>query len=192
MTNTLMRGLCGALLLATCVLGLLFLHLQGKAKQQAQQVAQLLDDSKQQSAAMAQQALLFQVFNRVAAASQQYAARVNRTSEEHTIEYRTILKKETVPVCGQLVPAAVSDRLLDYAHRLRAGAVSGAVADADRSRADPAATSALTYCQAVLWIDPLLSTIDKANDQLAGIREEDARRTASSASTTSQSQEPSP
>ncbi|WP_336195561.1 hypothetical protein [Hafnia paralvei] len=32
-----------------------------------------------------------------------------------------------------------------------------------------AATSSITYCQAVLWIRPLLATIDQANNQLAEI-----------------------
>jgi hypothetical protein len=31
--------------------------------------------------------------------------------------------------------------------------------------------ASLTYCQAVLWIKPLLAAIEKANNQLAGIRE---------------------
>ncbi|HDG1691799.1 TPA: hypothetical protein PFE16_003303, partial [Kluyvera georgiana] len=34
-----------------------------------------------------------------------------------------------------------------------------------------AAASSITYCQAVLWINPLLAAIEKANNQLAGIRE---------------------
>lgn len=31
--------------------------------------------------------------------------------------------------------------------------------------------SLMTYCQDVLWINPLLTAIEKANNQLAGIRE---------------------
>lgn len=34
----------------------------------------------------------------------------------------------------------------------------------------------LTYCQAVLWIDPLLTAIDQANSQLAGIRDVEQTR----------------
>nr|DAO72850.1 MAG TPA: hypothetical protein [Caudoviricetes sp.] len=29
----------------------------------------------------------------------------------------------------------------------------------------------MTYCQVVLWIEPLLAIIEKGNNQLAGIRE---------------------
>ncbi|WP_431834235.1 Rz1-like lysis system protein LysC [Escherichia coli] len=32
-------------------------------------------------------------------------------------------------------------------------------------------TRTLTYCQAVLWINPLLAAIEKANNQLAGVRQ---------------------
>jgi hypothetical protein len=42
--------------------------------------------------------------------------------------------------------------------------------------ADPAdggttAASGMTYCQAVLWINPLLATIEQGNNNFAGIRE---------------------
>ncbi len=29
----------------------------------------------------------------------------------------------------------------------------------------------MTYCQAVLWIEPLLATIEKGNNNFSGIRE---------------------
>jgi hypothetical protein len=41
--------------------------------------------------------------------------------------------------------------------------------NADAVGGDSITASSLTYCQAVLWIGPLLATIEKANNQLTGI-----------------------
>ncbi|EKU4731029.1 hypothetical protein M2O48_005371, partial [Citrobacter freundii] len=41
---------------------------------------------------------------------------------------------------------------------------------ADAASDNATTASTLTYCQAVLWIKPLLAAIEKANNQLAGIR----------------------
>lgn len=181
MKNALLSISAGVLLLAFGVLGWLAFHWHTKAVTQASEISQLKSDNTLQASTLATQSLTFQTFNRLAAASQQHATKTTTASEEKIIEYRTILKKEAVPVCSQLVPASVSDRLYDYADRLRSGAVPGAVTNADRASSGAATARTLTYCQAVLWIDPLLSTIDKANDQLAGIRAEDAQRTAAPA-----------
>lgn len=48
--------------------------------------------------------------------------------------------------------------------------------NADAAGDSAAAAGALTYCQAVLWINPLLAAIEKANNQLADIREIEALR----------------
>ena len=181
MKNAILSIAAGVLLLAFGVLGWLAFHYHTRAVAADGKISQLTSDNTLQATTIATQSLTFETFNRLAAASQQHATETTTASEEKTIEYRTILKKEAVPVCSQLVPASVSDRLYDYADRLRSGAVSGPVADADRAGTGSAAARTLTYCQAVLWIDPLLSAIDKANDQLAGIRAEDAQRTATPA-----------
>lgn len=178
MKNAIFCAVGGVLLLAFGALAFLAFHYHGKAVVAAGEISQLTSDNALQTETIAVQALTFQTFNTLAAKSQQYATKVASTSEEKTIEYRTILKSVPVPVCSQLVPASVSDGLYDYADRLRSGAVSGTVADADRAGTGSATARSLTYCQAVLWIDPLLSSLDKANDQLAGIRAEDAQRTA--------------
>ncbi|RYM50995.1 hypothetical protein BSQ97_16695, partial [Serratia proteamaculans] len=60
--------------------------------------------------------------------------------------------------------------LLDYTHSLRNRAMSADTGDADATGTGPTATGTLTYCQAVLWIDPLLAALDKANNQLLAIR----------------------
>lgn len=173
-----LSALAGVLLLAFGVLAYLAFHYHAKAVADAGKISQLTSDNVLQSGTIAGQALTFQTFNRLAASSQQYGQKATAASEEKTIEYRTILKKEAVPVCSQLVPASVSDGLYDYTDRLRSGAVSGVVTVADGGGTGSATARTLTYCQAVLWINPLLSALDKANDQLAGIRAEDAKRTA--------------
>jgi len=182
MKAAILGTLAGVLLLAFGALGWLAFHYHAKVVTEQGKVNQLQSDNDLQTATIASQSLNFETFNKLAAASQQYATQATSASEEKVIEYRTILKTE--PSCDLPVPASVSGGLLDYANRLRTGAVPGTVPDADRAGTGSAAASGLTYCQAVLWINPLLSTIDKANNQLAGIRAEDAQRTASPAKAT--------
>lgn len=185
MKTGIVAALAGVLLLIIGVLGWLALHYHASAITEQSKVSQLTSDNTLQTQTIATQSLTFQTFNQLAAASQQYGMQAASKSEEKVIEYRTILKKENVPTCDLPVPAAVADGLLDYTHRLRSGAMSGPVADADRAGTGSASTSTLTYCQAVLWIDPLLTTIDQANDKLAKIRAEDAQRTGSSVASSS-------
>lgn len=180
MKNALIAIVAGVLLLIVGTLAFLAFHYHTKAVAADGKISQLTSDNTLQANTIAGQALTFQTFNRLAEASQQHATQTASASEEKTIEYRTILKKEAVPVCSQLVPASVSDGLYDYTDRLRSGAVPGVVAIADGGGTGSATARTLTYCQAVLWINPLLSALDKANDQLAGIRAEDAQRTATS------------
>lgn len=129
---------------------------------------QLQRDNDTQGAVIATQALQFNRFNEIAARQQQYAVTLTGKAQEKEIEYRTILKSE--PTCSLPVPAGVAVRLLDYANSLRASAMHAYPGIADRSGTRTTTTGPLTYCQAVLWIDPLLTAINKANSQLAGIR----------------------
>ncbi|CAH6019166.1 hypothetical protein AI3057V1_1453 [Citrobacter freundii] len=43
--------------------------------------------------------------------------------------------------------------------------------NADAADDSAAAASSMTYCQAVLWIEPLLATIEKGNNNFSGIRD---------------------
>lgn len=121
-----------------------------------------------QSAVIAQQDVRLETLSRLSAE----VSRANRLatvkSEEKVIEYRTILK--TRESCEFAVPAAIADGLLSYAYRLRAEAVSNTAGNTDPTSTSSSATSQLTYCQAVLWIEPLLTAIAQANDQLEAIR----------------------
>lgn len=129
---------------------------------------QLQRDNDTQGAVIATQALQFNRFNEIAAQQQQYAVTLTGKAQEKEIEYRTILKSEST--CALPVPAAIAGRLLEYTNSLRASAMHAYPGIADRSGTRTTTTGPLTYCQAVLWIDPLLTAINKANSQLAGIR----------------------
>ncbi|HDJ1441617.1 TPA: hypothetical protein PPN70_004066 [Serratia rubidaea] len=142
-----------------------------KAEKLEGTVQQLQRENTQQSAVIAQQAIQFQRANEISATAHRHGINTDAATQEKEIEYRTILKNQ--PTCDLAVPAAVAGRLLDYTHRLRAGAVSGDTGSPDGSSSGATASSPLTYCQAVLWIDPLLSVIDKANNQLRLIRQLD-------------------
>lgn len=153
-----------------------YYHGQYSEQQTANQ--QLQTDNERQSSVIATQSLQFNRFNQIAAAVQQYDMQITASSQEKQIDYRTILKTE--PTCALAVPAGVAGRLLEYANSLRARAMRSAPGIVDSPGTDATATGPLTYCQAVLWIDPLLTAIDQANSQLSGIREIDAVRGQSS------------
>jgi hypothetical protein len=91
-----------------------------------------------------------------------------------TIEYRTILKREKT--CDMPVPADVSGGLLEYTNSLRSSAVHAYTDGSDKPSTGTITAGELTYCQAVLWITPLLAAIEKANNQLAGIRQIEQKR----------------
>ena len=99
---------------------------------------------------------------------------VKANSENAVIKYREILKVEKT--CDIAVPSDVAFGLLDYANRLRSGAVSASPGIIDAASAGSITSGKLTYCQAVLWINPLLATIEQANNQLAAIRLAEQKR----------------
>ncbi|WP_038419741.1 hypothetical protein [Enterobacter cloacae] len=129
----------------------------------------LRSDNFLQGQVIATQASNFNRFNQIAEHANRLNSLIDTSTEETVIEYREILRREKT--CDLPVPADIAGGLLEYAHRLRASAM---YADTDSTYAanDRAVTtSPMTYCQAVLWIKPLLSVIDKGNKRFAGIRE---------------------
>ncbi|WP_154905699.1 hypothetical protein [Klebsiella michiganensis] len=100
--------------------------------------------------------------------------RASAKSEETVIEYRTILHREKT--CDLPVPADVSDGLLRYTNRLRSSAMQTSASGTDSAGTGTIAAGGLTYCQAVLWIHPLLTAIEKANNQLSAIRQAEQLR----------------
>ncbi|MBK1520000.1 hypothetical protein [Enterobacter ludwigii] len=129
----------------------------------------LRSDNSLQGQVIATQALNFNRFNQVAEHVNRLNSLIDTSTEETVIEYREILRREKT--CDLPVPADIAGGLLEYAYRLRSSAVYTDTVRADATNDSAAASSAMTYCQAVLWIKPLLTVIEKGNNSLAGIRE---------------------
>jgi hypothetical protein len=136
----------------------------------------LRSDNTLQGTVIAVQAFNFNRFNQVAENASRLNSLVDASSDKTVIEYREILRREKT--CDLPVPADVAGGLLEYTHRLRSSAMHTDSGNADAASDGAITTSALTYCQAVLWIKPLLAAIEKANNQLAGIREIEKTRTS--------------
>ena len=134
----------------------------------------LESDNALQGQVIATQVFNINRFNQTAQTAARANAIVAGKSEKTVIEYREILRREKT--CDLPVPAAVAGGLLEYTNRLRASAMHTDSAAADAAGSGPAPTSTLTYCQAVLWIQPLLAAIETANNQLAGIRDIEQQR----------------
>ena len=129
----------------------------------------LRSDNALQAAVITTQAFNFNRFNQVAENASRLNSLIDAGTEKTVIEYREILRREKT--CDLPVPDDVAGGLLEYTYRLRASAMHADYGNADAASDSAASTGTLTYCQAVLWINPLLSAIEKANNQLAGIRE---------------------
>ena len=129
----------------------------------------LRSDNTLQGQVIATQAFNFNRFNQVAEHANRLNSMIDTNTEETVIEYREILRREKT--CDLPVPADVAGGLLEYAHRLRASAMHTDTIRPDAADDRAAAASSMTYCQAVLWIKPLLAVIEKGNNNFAGIRE---------------------
>lgn len=138
----------------------------GKAESDA---AVLRSDNTLQGQVIATQAFNFSRFNQVAAETGRLNSLIDYGADNTVIEYREILRREKT--CDLPVPAAIAGGLLEYTNRLRAGAMHTDTGGTDTTHSSAVAASGLTYCQAVLWVKPLLAAVEKANNQLAGIRE---------------------
>ena len=134
----------------------------------------LRSDNSLQGQVIATQAFNFNRFNQVAEHANRLNALIDTRTEETVIEYREILRHEKT--CDLPVPADVAGGLLKYAHRLRASAMHTDTSRPDAADDRSAAASSMTYCQAVLWIKPLLAVIEKGNNQFAGIRQIEIER----------------
>lgn len=134
----------------------------------------LRSDNDLQTAVITTQAFNFNRFNQIAENTNRLNSLIDAGTEKTIIEYREILRREKT--CDLPVPADVAGGLLEYAHRLRASAMHADSGYADAAVDSPAAASTLTYCQAVLWIKPLLAVIEKGNNNLAGIRQIEQER----------------
>ncbi|WP_353052238.1 hypothetical protein OX886_23550 [Serratia marcescens] len=172
--NRLTTALGAGLLIIVIVLAWLAFHFHSNAVKAGEQVKQLQSDNSLQANTIATQAFQFQRANEISTAATQYGINTDAATQGKEIEYRTILKNQ--PTCDLAVPAVIAGGLLDYTHRLRSRAMSADTIIADATGAGATASGILTYCQAVLWIDPLLAALDKANNQLLEIRRLDGER----------------
>lgn len=149
--------------------GIIIFVLLGQVSEQrgrAEKAEQEVDGQRQ---VIATQAFNINRFNQIADYTNRNNSLIDASSDKTVIEYREILRREKT--CDLPVPADVAGGLLNYADSLRASAMHADPGDADAAGDSATTTSTLTYCQAVLWIKPLLAAIEKANNQLAGIRE---------------------
>lgn len=138
-----------------------------KYQEQTKTTERLQGEVDGQASIIAGQSLQFNRFNQIASAAGQYGMTVQAKAQEKEIEYRRIIEKE--PTCDLLIPADIASGLLEYAYRLRATALHANTGNINSDGSSTFASSSITYCQAVLWIRPLLATIDQANNQLAEI-----------------------
>lgn len=161
-------------LLISIALAQLAFYFHGNALKAGEQVKQLQSDNSLQETTIATQAFQFQRANEISTTASQYGITTDAATQGKEIEYRTILKNQ--PTCDLAVPAAIAGGLLNYTHRLRSRAMPADTGDADTTGTGPTTTGTLTYCQAVLWIDPLLAALDKANNQLLEIRRLDEEK----------------
>lgn len=129
----------------------------------------LRSDNSLQGQVIANQAFNFNRFNQVAAHANRLNSLIDTSTEETVVEYREILRREKT--CDMPVPADIAGGLLEYAHRLRSSALHPDTGRTDSANDRSAAASSMTYCQAVLWIKPLLAVIEKGNNNFAGIRQ---------------------
>ena len=134
----------------------------------------LRSDNSMQGQVIATQAFNFNRFNQVAEHANRLNSLIDTSTEETVIEYREILRREKT--CDLPVPADIAGGLLEYAYRLRSSAMHADTDISDAADDRTAATSSITYCQAVLWIKPLLAVIEKGNNNFAGIRQIESER----------------
>lgn len=134
----------------------------------------LRSDNTLQGQVIATQAFNFNRFNQVAEHTNRLNSLIDTSTEETVIEYREILRREKI--CDLPVPADIAGGLLEYAYRLRSSAMHTDTDGTDEADVSTATASSITYCQAVLWIKPLLAVIEKGNNNLMGIRQIELER----------------
>lgn len=175
MVNKIAVALTALILAVIAILMWVAFHFYGKLVEADGRITQLQSDNDLQTLTIATQSLNFQRSNQIAATADQYAVKITGDSQEREIEYRTILKTE--PTCVLPIPADIANGLYDYANRLRASAMYADSSQPVKAAVSATASQRITYCQAVLWIDPLLTLIDQGNNQLAAIKQiEEARQ----------------
>ncbi|RTM81009.1 hypothetical protein EKO03_02340 [Enterobacter quasiroggenkampii] len=165
-------GIIGVVIIAGLSVALVKSCLEASNLQSENDV--LRSDNSLQGQVIATQAFNFNRFNQVAEHANRLNSLIDTSTEETVIEYREIFRREKN--CDLPVPADIAGGLLKYAHRLRASAMHTDSNGPDTADDRAVATNSMTYCQAVLWIKPLLAVIEKGNNNFAGIRQIELER----------------
>lgn len=126
----------------------------------------LRSDNALQEQVIATQVLNINRFNQTAQTTARANAIVVGSSEKTVIEYREIFRREKT--CDLPVPAATAGGLLEYTDRLRTSAMYADPDEPDAADDRAVATSSMTYCQAVLWIESLLAVLRKVTTTSLG------------------------
>lgn len=166
---TIVAILLVAVVIIIAVLSVLLVRSRSALEVEQSENRVLRNDNALQATVITTQAFNFNRFNQIAENANRLNSLIDVGTEKTVIEYREILRREKT--CDLPVPADVAGGLLKYAYRLRASAMHPDTGNANAADDSAAAASSMTYCQAVLWIKPLLATIEKANNKLKGIRE---------------------
>ncbi|GAA0516005.1 hypothetical protein GCM10009414_26870 [Tatumella terrea] len=116
----------------------------------------------------------WQQLNALSEKALQTNLRASAQNEENINEFRTLLRRQKT--CDLPVPDAIAQRLYRYTQDLRAGTMPAPAGGTTATRAGTVTAERLNYCQAVLWIYPLLNAIDTANHQLQAISQADKLR----------------
>ncbi|OUE50312.1 hypothetical protein [Citrobacter amalonaticus] len=173
-TNRLWTALAFVAVVVIAALGVLLAMSRVTIAENESDLSVLRHDNALQGQTIAMQSLDFQRFNQAALEANRLNSLIDASTENTVIEYREILHREKT--CDLPVPAHIAGGLLEYTNRLRASAMHS-YPQLVNATGDSAVTSGtLTYCQAVLWIKPLLGAIEKANNQLGKIRRIDVER----------------
>jgi hypothetical protein len=167
MTNKILLTIAGVLLAVILALGWMAFHFYGVSVAKDGELSQVRSDLDVATATNAQQAFQFQRANEISAAAGKYNVTISAKSEERQNETRNDLKTEEC--ADRFIPDATAQRLYAYTNGLRAIAMRD-TGEPDRAVTNSPAAGRLTYRQAVLWIDPLLTLLDRANNDRASIR----------------------
>ncbi|EML3649494.1 hypothetical protein [Citrobacter freundii] len=171
---TIVAILLVAVVIIIAVLSVLLVRSRSALETEQSENRVLRNDNALQATVITTQAFNFNRFNQIAENASRLNSLIDVGTEKTVIEYREILRREKT--CDLPVPSDVASGLLNYANRLRASAMHPNSGNTDAAGDSAVAAGALTYCQAVLWINPLLAVIEKANNQLDGIRQVELKR----------------
>ncbi|CNK17391.1 phage exported protein [Yersinia frederiksenii] len=167
MSTKLLIAITSILLVVILCLGATAFYFHKAAVEKDGQLSQLQSELDESKAIQALQAFQFQRSNEIAAQAGRYNVTIAAKSEERQIENRKDLKTEEC--ADRYIPDATAQRMYDYTDGLRARAMRHS-GQPDGTLTGTTSPSRMTYRQAVLWIDPLLTLLDRANNDRESIR----------------------